>query len=1225
MLPFLLIRGHESQQSEKLKKIPKKDRIELAIKQEFESTVDPKLKRIPSEKLIDIQKALQRQIATEKRNVEPLEWEERGPDNVGGRTRAILIDKADNTGNTIFSGSVAGGIWKTTNAKAAQPVWSHVPGLIDNLAIGCLVQDPSNNSIMYAGTGEGYFNVDAQKGNGIWKTNDGGNSWSRLSSTANEQFNYIQKIGISNDGKIFACTRNNGVMRSDNAGASWTKVLGINVNATSDRAVDLIITTDNVIFVSLGIFSTDGIYRSEDLGDSWVKMTNGLPAGGYQRIALAGSAQNENLIYALYQDELTDGCEHIYKSTDQGNSWTELLVPQAYGMTNFARNQAWYNLSIAVDPGNQNRVIVGGIDLHMSENGGQSWAQISNWSGAGGYDYVHADQHAIVFEGNNSGTVFFGNDGGIARCQNIAASNLDIEAINTAYNVTQFYAGEIHPYGAIPVLLAGAQDNGTQRFDAGGVNSTTEVSGGDGSFCHIDRNNPDIQITSYVFNNYFISTDGGVNFVMRSFNNYGKFSNPSVYDPATQKLYAGNYGGTYFRWNDPAVAGNNKTFVNVTTFGTAGVSAIALSPNVGNRAYFGLDNGKIIRVENINEGYNKSGVVLYAGQTAYVSGIAIEEGNEDHLLVTFSNYGVESVMESTDGGTSWMNVEGDLPDIPVRWVVHDPSVASGAFVATQLGIWRTEALNGSSTNWFRETNVLNDVRVDMLKFRPGDNYFLAATHGRGLFTSTSLVSSKVNFQNQEISVSEGTDSGASGNCGLNNQILSVPVEITSVPDQNVNLNFSVMSGTTATNGKDYQIISSSMVFGPTSPLVQQLRVRILDEAIQEGLEVLEIKMNGPSEYVGNNDQIQILINDDDMDPTILFDESHLIGDGSGSDYNFPFSGYYEDERTQILYKAEELMGAGLIQGHINKLGINVSQKYSSAPFNNFTVKLKQVNMEDIGTAGSNFIAGATEVYSSNLSTEIGWNEFQLDQAFYWNGASDILVEFCFDNQNWSDDDYIMTSQSNFTSVKYTVADGAAGCSFYAAGTISNNRPDMRFYSTGIVSLADELCHKSSSLQQGDTAHFYYDDKLIASIENLYGGNITCADMEIDRIGNGIFYPDWLSGKGVTEKCFYVDAMYDVPYKISLYFEPEELSGWPDPLGLNMVKTPNTINEQNSNDFQLLLNSELNVQMLSTGVIKYTGVFSDFSGFALTDQTNLSLAILLKNFEVRKQLMGNLLE
>ena len=91
-------------------------------------------------------------------------------------------------------------------------------------------------------------------------------------------------------------------------------------------------------------------------------------------------------------------------------------------------------------------------------------------------------------------------------------------------------------------------------------------------------------------------------------------------------------------------------------------------------------------------------------------------------------------------------------------------------------------------------------------------------------------------------------------------------------------------------------------------------------------------------------QIQILINDDDMDPTILFDESHLIGDGSGSDYNFPFSGYYEDERTQILYKAEELMGAGLIQGHINKLGINVSQKYSSAPFNNFTVKLKQVNM-----------------------------------------------------------------------------------------------------------------------------------------------------------------------------------------------------------------------------------------------------------------------------------------
>jgi len=176
----------ESTQQSQLTKLPKIQRIDKAIEQEFEATKDPALNEVPRQRLVSA-----KAYATRLRNMPPsqraaitgITWDERGPSNVSGRTRAMLVDAGDATGNTLFAGGVGGGLWVTNNALAGNPTWTNIGDQFGNLAISTLAQDPSNSNIMYFGTGEGWFNADAIRGLGIWKSTNGGATWNQLSAT----------------------------------------------------------------------------------------------------------------------------------------------------------------------------------------------------------------------------------------------------------------------------------------------------------------------------------------------------------------------------------------------------------------------------------------------------------------------------------------------------------------------------------------------------------------------------------------------------------------------------------------------------------------------------------------------------------------------------------------------------------------------------------------------------------------------------------------------------------------------------------------------------------------------------------------------------------------------------------------------------------------------------------------------------------------------------------
>jgi PKD repeat protein len=727
-------------------RMSKKDRIDLAIAYENEITRDIATGEVPRERLMHAfayAEQLRAEMTTNKMSgpIPNMNWFERGPINVSGRTRAIAIDPSDQTKNTVWAAGVGGGLWKTTNISSSTPNWFPINDFFENIAITTIAFDPSNVNIIYFGTGEGFYNADAIRGNGIWKSTDGGASFSQLGSTTGANFYYNQKIVVSNAGDVYSATRS-GLFKSTNGGSTWTKVLGSGAGSSTNSMADVEIAADNSIYAAAGLFSTDGVYRSTTgNAGSWTKLntgTNGFPTNGHQRIELACAPSDAGRVYALAQATGSNGILNIYRTDNSGSTWTAVTLPvDADGGigSDFTRGQAWYNLTAAVDPNNANVFWVGGIDLFKTNNGGSSWQQVSHWYGGFGYQNVHADQHTIVFEPGNSSVIYFGNDGGIYRTANGTASIPSVASRKYGFNVTQFYACAMHPDAGSNHFLAGAQDNGSQRFSNAGMNSTVEVTGGDGAFCHIDQDQPQYQFTSYVYNQYRRSTNGGSSFTTVNLsNNTGSFINPTDYDNTANIMYCANQGGNYRRWENPQT-GNTSTIISIAAFSGGMVRHVSVSENTAHRVFFGLSNGKVVRVDNANAATPTATDISSGLPGGSVSCIAIETGNDNHLLVTYTNFGLNSVWETTNGGGSWTSVEGNLPDMPVRWALFNPANPQQAMLATDIGVWSTDLLNGNATNWGPSNSGLANVRTDMLQIRSSDKMVIAATHGRGLFST----------------------------------------------------------------------------------------------------------------------------------------------------------------------------------------------------------------------------------------------------------------------------------------------------------------------------------------------------------------------------------------------------------------------------------------------------------------------------------------------------------
>ncbi len=663
-----------------------------------------------------------------------LSWSQVGPSNIGGRIRAIAVHPSDP--NTVYLGAVAGGVWKSTNGGST---WTALNDFMENLAVCALVIDPANPNIIYAGTGEGFFNLDAIRGAGIFKSTDAGNSWARLSSTNNSNFYYVNDLDInSTNGTLYAATRK-GLFASTDGGNSFTGLLtgsgGADVHCTD---IEIAYTSPVRIYTAFGLFNQSAIWLSSDGG---VTFNQNYSQTNMGRIEIAISKSNPLVAYASFMSLSTYGAGHFVVTTNGGSSWSAVNIPgpSFSGASTYLGSQGWYDHILAVDPDNPNILLAGGIDNWKTTNAGSSWTQKTNWySQSGAPPYAHADQHVYAFAPSNSNIVYLGNDGGIYKSTNKGET---WTAINNNLPITQFYYGAVNPTGT--VYAGGTQDNGTLRTT--GSLSWSEILGGDGGATEIDFNNPNIIYMEYVNFAFFKSTNGGATF-FKAMN--GIPTGPNLYDGTTDRtLFITPFsmdpnnsniivGGTYRVWRTTNGAANWTAISgDLTGDGTgqngANISTVIVAKGNSNVIYVGCSNGRVQVTTDAGASWNLRNSGL---PTLYATRIATDPNSPATAYVTFSGFSSgNKIFKTTNYGVNWTNISGNLPNIPVNCIVVNPADANNLFVGTDLGVFSTT--NGGSS-WVQDVNGMANVPVSDLDYRSSDNKLFAATHGRSMFVAT---------------------------------------------------------------------------------------------------------------------------------------------------------------------------------------------------------------------------------------------------------------------------------------------------------------------------------------------------------------------------------------------------------------------------------------------------------------------------------------------------------
>lgn len=405
------------------------------------------------------------------------------PGGGGGAGRVNVIRFDPNNSQNIFAGAASGGLWKSTDGGLS---WSSNTDLLPALSIADMAINPRNTDTMYIATGDGYgyeYLNDFWGGTysaGVLMSVDGGVTWNSTGlSYSQSQTDIIQRIVVSPiHPEIVMIATRNGIFRSDDGGATWSLV-------QSGHYYDIEFNTANADVV----YSTDNssLYRSLDGGQTWSQLYQGICTG---RISIATTAANDNVIYAL--------CETgtFYRSNDGGLSFTQPGSPQTtfYG---------YYDCVLAASQVDENTIYCGGLGISKSNDGGNSWQSAANNGGGG--DYVHADNHFLDFLPGSNTTIFSGNDGGVFKTDDAGSSWTDL---SNSLGIKQYYRmgqSSTDPY----LIYAGAQDNGTDRLKNG---VWEQVSGADGMECLVDYTNDDVVYVSSQNGYVQRSTDGGASF-----------------------------------------------------------------------------------------------------------------------------------------------------------------------------------------------------------------------------------------------------------------------------------------------------------------------------------------------------------------------------------------------------------------------------------------------------------------------------------------------------------------------------------------------------------------------------------------------------------------------------------------------------------------------------------------------------------------------------------------
>ena len=414
-----------------------------------------------------------------------------------GRVNAIAFHPT--VPNRLFAGAPAGGLWRSDDNGAT---WSTNTDLLPNLGVSAIAIDPLNPDTMYIGTG------DRDAGDtysiGVLKTVDGGQTWTTTGLTMTVDLNRrVTGLAIhpTQTQTVVATTRN-GIFRTTDGGITWSPVQG-----GTFQTIQSVPGNSRLLYAST--YNNTRIFRSTDFGATWSMVTTGLPTTNCLRSEIATTAADTNYVYAVYSAN-NYGLLGVYRSTDRGVNWTQVKGPTNPNLLDWGVNgtgtggQGWYDLAIAASPVDKEVVLVGGVNVWRSSNGGTNWTLSGHWTGGGGKPFVHADVHILAFKPNTA-EVWAGCDGGMYVSPN--SGSLTWSSQNMGLSISQYY--KIAVTAAAPAMtLAGSQDNGTHLND----NGFDRVRGGDGMDCGIAQDNPNVMYSSVYYGDFRKSTNRGQSF-----------------------------------------------------------------------------------------------------------------------------------------------------------------------------------------------------------------------------------------------------------------------------------------------------------------------------------------------------------------------------------------------------------------------------------------------------------------------------------------------------------------------------------------------------------------------------------------------------------------------------------------------------------------------------------------------------------------------------------------
>ena len=661
-------------------------------------------------------------------------WQPVGPVNVGGRISDLACHPTDP--NTLWIGAASGGVFQTTDGGAT---WFPLFDDESALSIGSLAVDANDPDVLYVGTGEpnGGGGSVTYGGTGVFRTTNGGTTWTNV-GLAETRFIGRVRIDPANSNRVFVAALGSqwspgpdrGVYRSTNAGGTWSRVLA---STDSTGAVDLVIDPSNPNRVYAAMWErsrgpdylnyggpTSGIFRSTNGGDTWSELTSGLPTGSIVgRIGLAIAQSSPSTLYAIYADADPGFFLGVYRSTNGGDTWTQT---NDGALADAYASFGWWFGNIRVAPANPNLVYVLGLDFYRTTNGG------SSWSFAGGS--MHVDHHALDFAAD--GRLFEGNDGGLY------TSTTGTTWTHLAeLPITQFYTVEVDEQ--IPSRrYGGTQDNGTIRTLTGADDDWSEILGGDGFRCLVDPTNNSFVYAEFQYGNLYRSTNGGSTFQSASSGLTGRknWSMPVELDPAnpatlyagTERLHRSTNRGASWTPVSPDLT-NGDGGINVV-FGT--ITTIAIAPSDTQTILAGTDDGNVqVTTNGGGTWVNVSGSL----PDRWVTRVAFDPSSDAIAYVTVSGFKWDEpfprVFRTTNFGGTWTAIHGNLPQAPVNDLVVEPGGTGRLFVATDFGVYHT--FDGGAS-WHATGVGLPNVVVSDLEYHSGTETLIAGTYGRSQWT-----------------------------------------------------------------------------------------------------------------------------------------------------------------------------------------------------------------------------------------------------------------------------------------------------------------------------------------------------------------------------------------------------------------------------------------------------------------------------------------------------------